>query len=212
MIYLIGGSPRSGKTKLSRKLSKKLDIPWISVDYLRMFLLPYIPKKDIPSKMPIEDMFFKKSKCDNDLYYQNYSPSQRLRADIREGKTMWPGIKSFIQASIWSKNNFIIDGVQLLPEKLIQLRGTLFWKHIKIVYLVKTDEEKILPGFFKNNDPSDWLLMCTKKDKIFSEVASMVAIYGRYFEKEAKKYRLKVYNTDKDFKKQINQIVKELIE
>ncbi|MFH1142422.1 MAG: hypothetical protein ABIH67_02740 [Candidatus Uhrbacteria bacterium] len=210
MIYLIGGSPRSGKTTLSIKLSKKLGVPWISSDYIRSFILPYIPKKDIAFRMPIEEMFFKKSKCNNDLYYQNYSLSEQIQADIIEGKTMWPGIKRFIENSIWSKNSFIIDGVHLLPEMVSQFKGTSFWKNIKIVYLVKTDEEKILPGFWKSNDPSDWLLTCTKKDKIFSEAAKMVAKFGRYLEKEAKKYGLKVYNTDQNFQKKINQAVKNL--
>ena len=46
MIYLIGGSPRSGKTTLSKKLAKELDIPYISTDYLRLVAMEYFKGED----------------------------------------------------------------------------------------------------------------------------------------------------------------------
>jgi len=45
MIYLIGGAPRCGKTKVAKQLSKKLGIPWISADSLEGVVAAYVNKK-----------------------------------------------------------------------------------------------------------------------------------------------------------------------
>jgi 2-phosphoglycerate kinase len=45
-IYLIGGAPGSGKTTISKELSKTLNIPWISTDIIREWMKEVVNKND----------------------------------------------------------------------------------------------------------------------------------------------------------------------
>jgi adenylate kinase family enzyme len=53
MIYLIGGSPSSGKSILSKQLSKKLNIPYLSTDNIRPIVLAYLKGEERAKKFPL---------------------------------------------------------------------------------------------------------------------------------------------------------------
>ncbi len=82
MIYLIGGSPRSGKSILAKRLARKINCPWISIDDLRFFASPYV-KKD---KLPFDRMY----PNDTDLFFSKFRPQKIIRAEIVESHTLWP--------------------------------------------------------------------------------------------------------------------------
>lgn len=44
MIYLIGGAPRTGKTRLARRLSRQLGIGWFPLDTLRFVVRSLVPE------------------------------------------------------------------------------------------------------------------------------------------------------------------------
>ena len=47
-IILIGGAPTVGKTHTAKRLSKKLNLPWISTDGIRSMLRRVVDKKEFP--------------------------------------------------------------------------------------------------------------------------------------------------------------------
>jgi adenylate kinase family enzyme len=53
MIYLIGGSPRSGKTTVAKKLAAVLGISWISADTLQGLAKHFTPLSEHTKKFPI---------------------------------------------------------------------------------------------------------------------------------------------------------------
>jgi 2-phosphoglycerate kinase len=197
MIYLIGGSARSGKSKLSKILAKKLDCQYISVDDIRPAILPYIQKKELFEKFPFEAMYVNFD--DNDAYFENYSAKELLKAEIQDAHSLWPGMKEFIIHKYLCNQDFIIESVPLIPELVNELKDHEVWSKIKVAYLVKTDIEKIRNGFELNDPKSDWLLRNTKKPETLDKAAVMVSEYGKYFEHEAEKYGFKVFNTENDF-------------
>lgn len=201
MIYLIGGSPRSGKSTLAKMLSKCLSCQLISIDDLRVVVIPYVAKKDIDKKFPFEKMFPNNS----DLFFGRYTSKEILRADITEAKNLWPGVKSLIKHEILCGKEFIIEGVQLLPILVNQLKKEKIWKDIRIVYLVKIDEKQIISDIKKNEKISDWLLSTTKNKETLIRAAEMISEYGRYLSREAKKYKFGLFVTDKNFKAKLNQ-------
>lgn len=196
-IYLIGGIPRSGKTILAGTLSRKIGCPYISVDNLRAFLVPYIPKKDHSKKLPFEAMYFLDN--DNDLFFKKYSAEEMIKADLAESRTLWTGVRKFINHQILSQRDFIIEGVQLLPRFVHTLKKERYWPKIKTIYLTRLDPEKILDGIKKNTQSNDWLLHYTKKEETLEKAANMLAQFGTYFSKEANKYEFPVFNTEHDF-------------
>ena len=204
MIYLIGGSPRGGKSILSRKLSKKLNLPYISTDNLRLVVLPYFNSKERDRKFPFIKMY---DSVGIDKFFQKYSGKEMLMADIQEAKSIWPGMESFINHLLVCKMDYIIEGIHLLPKFVEKYKNNA---SVKIIFLTKTNEDKIYQGFFKNKNNSDWLMGNTKNDETIRLAAKAMGEYGKYFIKETEKYDSKCFNTDGDFNNALNDAIKYL--
>lgn len=200
MIYLIGGSPRCGKTILAKKIASSKKVSWISTDAIHPIILNSLPKAQIKSKFPQSAMKTPKNKFRFDVY------SHKAMNDAQwiEAKTMWPGTKALIRQLIGREQDYIIEGVHLLPKFTNELRNTDFWKNIRIVYLVKRDLNKIIKDFPKNKNEYDWMLPSIIGDTTrLQKAAEMVQTKSEYFYKEAKKYNFKVFNTDTNFEQKL---------
>lgn len=134
------------------------------------------------------------------------SAEESLKAEIVESKTMWPGIKALIHQLALCKQNYVIEGVHLLPKLIQQLKKEKYWKNIKVFYLIKRDINKIVSDFPKNKDKFDWIRACWNDKNKLRHIAEMVQMKSQYIEKQAKKYNFKVINTDTNFNKVINQL------
>lgn len=200
MIYLIGGSPRGGKSILSKELAKQLNIPYISTDNLRPVIIPYFKKRKFEF-FPFEKMF----DADNiDKYFKKYTGREMLNADIKEAKTMWPGVKNLIEYLLKCKMDYIIEGVDLLPSMVNQFKSE---NNIKAVYLIKLDSNKIYQGILDNKNSNDWITGNTQNKESILKAADSLIPYGNYFLREAKKYNFKYFNTEDDFHSQIKEAV-----
>jgi 2-phosphoglycerate kinase len=206
MIYLIGGSPRSGKTILSKKLAKALDIPHLSTDYLRLIVMPYFKGEDKNENFPFEKMF---DLAGIDKFFNDYSGQEMLEADIREAKTLWPGIKSFIDHLLLCKTDYIIEGVHFLPNLVSQFKDD---KNFKIILLAKTDSDKIFSGLLQNKNGGDWIADNIKDDKTLLSAAKSLSEYGKYFVEESKKYGFTCINTEDNFLGRIEDVANSLKE
>ena len=204
MIYLIGGAPRCGKTILAKKISIKKKISWITTDALRPVILAYVSKKERNNKFPYEALKINK----NQYHFERYSPTKLLRAEIKEAYTMWPGLRALIQQLINCKQNYIIEGVHLLPQLINQFKNTRYWKNIEVIYLVKKDLNKIVQGLNKNKREFDWLSQGIKNKDNLIKATKLIKTESDYFVKETRRYKLKVINTDTDFIKKINKYSK----
>ena len=201
MIYLIGGSPRCGKTILAKKVARKGKCSLISTDGVLHVVMNTVKKSELFKMFPQRKMQAPKGKFRFDVY----SPEALLRAQIIEAKSMWPGTKALIAHLIEREQDYVIEGVHLFPGLVKTLKKTNLWKDIKIVFIIKKDIKKLKDGFLKNKDEYDWMLPATKNDpRRLTKVAEMVQVKSIYIEKEAKKHNFKVYNTENDFKKKLS--------
>lgn len=200
MIYLIWGSPRSGKTILAKKLSKTLDIPYISTDYLRLVVMSYFKNEDKNINFPFEKMFNIAWGIDN--FFKNYSWKELLKADIKESETLWSGIESFIKHLLFSKTNYIIEGIHFLPKLIKKYKDD---KNFKIIILTKIIDDKIFNGLLQNRNTWDWIADNIKDDKILLSAAKSLSEYGKYFIKESKKYEFMFINTEDNFHDKIEK-------
>lgn len=85
-------------------------------------------------------------------------------------------------------------------------------QNVRAVFLTKFDENKFAKDVQKSTTPNDWLIVLTKKQETFVKVGKMVSLYSKYFEKEAKKFDLRIFNTDNHFTDQISSAIKYLID
>ncbi len=196
MIYLIGGAPRCGKTLLSRALATKKHVPWMSIDVFRSGVVAYIPQDQIKNKLP-----------DDNIRLETSTPKELLESEILESKTLWPGVRSIIEHLIKGGQEYIIEGVQLMPELVQELVETAYWKQIRLVYLVKEDLAEIKEGFPRNKSEHDWLKEALTNTDLVERAARMVEMKSRYITEQAKKYGFMVVDTGKDFERKLTKLV-----
>ncbi len=205
MIYLIGGPPKCGKTTLAKRLSKSKNIPWMSTDTLQNVIKPYMNKKDFSKKFPTSAQH-----CNNnDEKYSRYSTNKIIKAYQQQAKTSYQAIDMFAICEITDGNDFIIEGYHIEPKLVAELNEK-YPDKLRSIFLIKSDETKFVNDIKKSTTPNDWIIARTNNEKTYGKIAKMICKYGKFFEKESKKYGFKVLNMDNDFDNQINKAINNL--
>jgi len=207
MIYLIGGAPRCGKTTIAKQLSKELKSSWLSADMIESVIASYTSKNDLPKLFP-KGIIRKKTKLSNDLMYEQYSTKKITDVYIRQSKTSWRAIRVMAQCAIQEEHDLIIEGHQIHPQLISQLKKELV--EVKGIIVVRNDLEAIISGALKNKFKKDWFIKNTKNHETYKKMGLMIKNYSQYFIRESKKYNIKIINTEIDFKKRIRIAVKYL--
>ena len=210
MIYLIGGPPRCGKTTLAKKMLKKLGIPWISTDTLENVAGAYMTKEELVKNRPYSGLRRKDGDRNNDTFYSKYSAKKIIGVLKGQAKPIFKAIEMMVVCEIADGNNYIIEGYHIVPSVAARLIKKYGRKNVKAVFITKTDAIKFARDVKKSTTPNDWLLVLTKKEETFLKVGEMISEYSKDFEDEAKKFDLPVFNMDKDFNGQIDNILKYL--
>ena len=205
MLYIIGGAPRSGITKLAKMLSRKLNVPIYSTDKLRFRRAKETPANKIDSVFPFERMFNgdKVDEC-----FRIYKPEDFLKADKTEARYLIKEVCDFMKYNLQKDNDYIVEGVHLLPRYIKDCKLSAN-KH-RVLYLGKINRRKILNGLNLNKDKQDWITGHVKKLISLVRASEMVSVYGEYFFKESKKYGFDFVNTEEDFFKKIKEAGKYL--
>lgn len=206
MIYLIGGAPRCGKTILSKQLAKQKNISYLSTDTIRHMIVACTPHRQRGKKFPIE--LHKSATPYNNL--NTLPPRILLKNDITESKSIWPSTRRLIEDLVESQEDFIVEGVHLMPMFVQHLRATLIWKQIKLIYVVKTNIDDILSGFQKNTSKHDWLAGALHDQDLLKKVTRMVQVESLYITQQARKFGFPVVDTGMDFEKKLRSVAKEL--
>ena len=202
MIYLIGGSPKCGKTTLAKRLSKSKGIPWVSTDTLQCVIKPYLDKKDFSKTFPTSFQ----SCNNNDEKYSQYSTDEIIEAYQQQAKTSYQAIDMFTICEITDGNDFIIEGYHIEPELVAELNAK-YPNKLKSIFLIKSDEAKFIDDIKKSTTPNDWIITRTNKEETYAKIAKMICKYGIFFEKESKKHGFKILNMDNDFDNQISKAI-----
>jgi len=208
MIYLIGGSPRCGKTKVAKALAQKTHIPWFPADYLGSVVFQYVPKDERDAKFPLSAI--RDINPSNDFRYSNYTPEQIVNFYHTQAEAIWSGLEAFIKYATHDEQDFILEGYQITPGLLMRLDEDTK-KSIRAVFLYKKDMEDIESGIKKNVDPGDWLIKNTREESTFAKVAEMISVFGVRTLKEAEKCNMPVFNMDGNFDNKVNEVVSSLI-
>jgi hypothetical protein len=95
VIYLIGGPPRVGKTRLAQRLGRRLGIGWLSLDTLRFVLRGLLPEVDEPA---------------------NFGRAPGHWAD-----RFYPFVRDAVLSSAYVEGDYIIGGVDFLPRHVRDL-------------------------------------------------------------------------------------------
>lgn len=206
MIYLIGGPPKCGKTTLAKSLSKKLGIPWVSSDTLEVVTMEYIWKyasKNFDELYPHSAMNGKT----NDETYSLISPKQIAINYIKQVKATYAAIDMFSICEITDGNNYIIEGYHVTPQLAARLIKKYGHENFRILFLIKSDTEKFIRDVKKSATPNDWILRKTRKEETFYKITEMIRYYGKFFDREAKKYGFEILNMDDNFNNHVKKAI-----
>jgi 2-phosphoglycerate kinase len=121
MIYLIGGTPRSGKTTVAKLLAKRLGISWVSCDSLEGIPKLYTPKNIYHKRFP-KDIIRKETKNSNDLMYTRFNANQIVKACLTQGSSVWVAVEQFVEYLIGENLDYIVEGYQLPPKSVAKLK------------------------------------------------------------------------------------------
>jgi 2-phosphoglycerate kinase len=205
MIYLIGGPPRCGKTTVAKKLSKS----WISADTIESIIASHTNKKDLNRLFP-KSVIRKKTKQSNDIMYNSYSAKEIVKLYIKQSKASWKGIETMVACELNEGHNYIIEGHQIHPKLMDSIVKKYGKKNIVSLVLTRFDKDEIVSGCKKHKAKNDWFIQKTKNEDTFYKMAEMIKIYSEFFEKEARKYGIKVINMDDNFSKQLKAVITHL--
>jgi len=206
MIYLIGGPPKCGKTTLAKKLAREYGVSWISADTLQNIAWAYTPKETHTALFPHRYLRGES----NDIFYSEYSTQQIVEDYIVQGESTHDAIRMMAETYLTDKDDFIVEGYQVTPEVVDSIFKKFGTEHMRAVFLVKREEQKFVQDVHKSTTPNDWILRKTKDEATYGRIAKMIVEYSYYFEREAKKYGLHVFNMDENFNEQLDAIAKHL--
>lgn len=128
-----------------------------------------------------------------------------LRFEVMEAQAIWPSVRAFIKRCIESEQDYVIEGVHLLPQLVHQLKRTRYWKHIKLLYLVKTEPAPIQYGLQQKHSEHDWMSFVIQDAALLKKAVRMIEVKSKYVERQAKKYGFTVMHVESDFSKKIAQ-------
>lgn len=190
MLYLIGGAPRVGKSVVAKQLMKETGVPWLSTDVLRSVLC------EVASEESRKKLFPYAGASDNDVVFAE-TIDTIVAQQLTEACSMKVGLEKFMQHQLDVHDDFILEGVHLLPEHISDFykKYPRLKDQIKVLFIIDNDVENVLKGIQANTSHFDWL--AGAKPNTYKTVAEFVAQFSSHVEKEVEKYgMLKFVKTD----------------
>lgn len=182
MNYIVGGTPRSGKTALKDFVLQKYKIPGFCTDFLRDALDNNVSAFGIKKGM-----------------------NDREKSEI-----LWPYLEGILQErSKHYRDDLLIEGTNFLPKYLREFKndpniGMVFLGFAEINPDKKFDDIRTFPSH-----EGEWTEELN--DFELRDIISEFIEISKYFKSECEIYGIKYFDTSKDFSSVIEQAASYLI-
>jgi 2-phosphoglycerate kinase len=206
MFYLIGGTPRSGKTTIAKRLSRELNIPWITTDTLETIVSKYAPQDRFQELFP-KTMVRKETNQSNDEMYEKYSAKEIKDLYIKQAETLWDALIAFIECESRCEHDYVLEGFHIPPELIVEMRETY---PMKSIFVGRENEKEMLEAITKGTKKDDWVINKTINPEIFSKIAKMLALFSTDVRTEAEKRGLKYLDMGTDLEKNVAEALEYL--
>ncbi|NNJ88586.1 MAG: hypothetical protein HKP53_04230 [Eudoraea sp.] len=184
MLYIIGGASRSGKTIIAKRLSTKLGIPYLSLDWIMMGFTNGMPDFGVHDKLFPDEI------------------AERL----------WNFIKAMLESMIYVETDCVIEGEALLPELIIELlqKHPDQMKVCFLGYTVVEIERKANEIKDFSLQKNDWLN--DKSDIYIKDHVKNMITHSQDIKKSCEEHQLKYIDTSIAFTDAINSTMRYLSE
>ncbi len=190
MIFLIGGPPRVGKSKISSEIRQKRAVSVVSTDTLGAVLENVLNPEAAP------DLFvfgkFHEMPMAERVKLIMKDPAELIDYVRKESYVVWKAVEAFIRREDDEGRDILIEGVAILPELMSQLEDI---PH-RVVFIGNqggNHKENIKKSVEENE--YDW--MRDVNDQYIGAFAMFVKRMSGYIEQETKKYGFKYIEMDK---------------
>jgi 2-phosphoglycerate kinase len=143
MIYLIGGAPRVGKTRLVKTVLAEHPMHAVSCDAIRSMLRETFPKEQLSA-----DLFLSSEK-----HIQSGSLQHILKDQNDESIALWPYLSAFIRSYDQDGYDLLLEGVAIIPELINRLEVP----HRVIIIGNVSDVHAGTVADLALSNPKDWL-------------------------------------------------------
>ncbi len=180
MIYLLGGPPRVGKSKISSEIRNQYSVSVVSTDTLGAVLDSVLSRDEYP------DLFifakFNELPLVERVILLNRNPEELIEYVKNESRIVWKAVEAFIRRENNEGKDVLLEGVAILPELIGRIEDV---PH-KVVFVGNHGEkhgEKIKK--YAEENEHDW--MRGVSEEYIDAFALFVNRMSVYIEQEAKK-------------------------
>ena len=171
MLFLVGGTPRSGKTLIARNILADREIPYLSLDWLMMGFNDGVPEYGIHHLLWPNEIAVK----------------------------MWPFLRGMIDCMLVDGMDYVIEGEAMLPQLLAELIGKNP-DRITAVFVGYTEinvKDKVALVKRHGDGENDWLT--NKSDEYIRDHIENMIAHSKMIKDECEKYDLPYFDTSEDF-------------
>jgi len=197
-LYLVGGSPRTGKTTLAKKLAQQLEISCVSTDDLESIALSTVLESEYPKLFPKKIMRIETHQS-NDEMYDKYSAKAIVEAYLKQATSVYKTIKQEI-GSISENSSLILEGYHVTPELVDELSTSY---EIKVLFLGRESLENTSSSIKKGTEENNWVINKTKHEETFLKIAEMIQLFSFEIKEKAKERGFEYRNMDGDFSQKL---------
>jgi 2-phosphoglycerate kinase len=204
MIFLLGGSPRVGKSIISSEIRQKYAVSVVSTDSLGA-VLENVLSLELAPDLFVFDKFNKMPTAER-VKLITKNPAELIDYVRKESHVVWKAVEAFIRRENDEGRDVLIEGVAVLPELVSRLENI---PH-RVVFIGNQGEnhKENIKKSAKENE-YDW--MRDVSDPYIDAFAMFVKQMSAYTEQEAKKYGFEYIEMDEElFSNVTEEVMKSL--
>lgn len=177
MLYILGGSSRSGKSITGRRFVKELAIPFFCIDFLTSSLQE-IESLQIRHGLPF----------------------------IEKAEKLWPLVKPLLGHLLREEPDYFIEGDGILPKHIRELFDE-YPGEVKVCFVGFADttpDQKLKEVREFGNQKDDWTKRHTDEEvKVFLQ--DMIT-FSNYIKNECGKYEIKYFDVSFNFNERLDEV------
>jgi hypothetical protein len=177
MLVFIGGAARTGKGILVRRLLVEKQLPYLSLDVLKMGLARGVPEYE-------------------------FNPDA---GGLLVGERLWPLVREMSMSLLADGVDYVIEG-ELLPKYVAVLQQTCPTqvKACFLGYTTITPAQKLLEIRTHGGHPNDWPR--DYSDDELLKIINRMLEFSHYLQEECATYQLRYFDTSQNFLETLNDV------
>ena len=172
MLYIIGGAPRSGKSKISRRMLVEKQVSYFPMDVVTTVLEGFQKTVGV-----FEGQDF-----------------------IEKSQKSWVAVKNLLDHLYETEENYLVEGDNILPSQISNFLNMYNSKDIRICFVgyIELDPREKLRTIRENSGGKDDWTKIVSDEELLPMIQEMIE-FSRYLKSECEKYGFKFFDVSHDF-------------